>query len=186
MIELPSSFESVGHIAHLNLRDELLPHKQLIAQVLLDKNPSIRTVVNKVQCLPEALSLSSILKPPSCILALHLASPKRTRHFHKDVLSLHLALIEGLCGCQPSCLAHASGRWLPDGQLRGVCCGLQLGNIENEFRVFQMEVLAGEPSLETEVKQHKARFSLDFSKVIAILPANASDRLRWSRVGPGT
>eukprot|EP00891_Asterochloris_glomerata_P002406 jgi/Astpho2/2406/e_gw1.00044.68.1_t len=87
MIELPSSFESVGHIAHLNLRDELLPHKQLIAQVLLDKNPSIRTVVNK------------------------------------------------------------------------------LGNIENEFRVFQMEVLAGEPSLETEVKQHKARFSLDFSKV---------------------
>ena len=49
MTELPSSFESVGHIAHLNLRDELLPHKQLIAEVLLDKNPSIRTVVNKVQ-----------------------------------------------------------------------------------------------------------------------------------------
>ena len=49
LTELPSSFESVGHIAHLNLRDELLPHKQLIAQVLLDKNPSIRTVVNKVQ-----------------------------------------------------------------------------------------------------------------------------------------
>ena len=28
-----------------------------------------------------------------------------------------------------------------------------------------MEVLAGEPNLETEVKQHRARFSLDFSKV---------------------
>ena len=35
--------------AHLNLRDEQLPHKHLIAQVLLDKNaPRIRTVLNKL------------------------------------------------------------------------------------------------------------------------------------------
>ena len=45
---MPTSFESVGHIAHLNLRDELLPYKHVIGQVLLDKNSSIRTVVNKV------------------------------------------------------------------------------------------------------------------------------------------
>jgi tRNA (guanine37-N1)-methyltransferase len=48
-MEIPSSFETIGHIAHLNLRDEQLPHKHLIAQVLLDKNhPRIRTVLNKV------------------------------------------------------------------------------------------------------------------------------------------
>jgi tRNA (guanine37-N1)-methyltransferase len=48
-MEVPSSFETIGHIAHLNLRDEQLPHKHLIAQVLMDKNhPRIRTVVNKV------------------------------------------------------------------------------------------------------------------------------------------
>lgn len=48
-MEIPSSFETIGHIAHLNLRDEQLPHKHLIAQVLMDKNhPRIRTVVNKV------------------------------------------------------------------------------------------------------------------------------------------
>lgn len=29
----PTSFETVGHIAHLNLRDEHLPYKKLIAQV---------------------------------------------------------------------------------------------------------------------------------------------------------
>lgn len=31
---VPSAFETVGHIAHLNLRDEHLPFKELIAKVL--------------------------------------------------------------------------------------------------------------------------------------------------------
>ena len=47
-IEAPSSFECVGHIAHLNLREEQLPYKDLIGEVLLDKHPHLKTVVNKV------------------------------------------------------------------------------------------------------------------------------------------
>ena len=40
--------EQVGHIVHLNLRPEQLPHRFVIGQVLLDKlRPRIRTVVNK-------------------------------------------------------------------------------------------------------------------------------------------
>ena len=35
-------------LAHLNLRDECLPYKHLIATVLLDKRPNIRTVINKI------------------------------------------------------------------------------------------------------------------------------------------
>eukprot|EP00301_Raphidiophrys_heterophryoidea_P007298 c12841_g1_i1.p1 GENE.c12841_g1_i1~~c12841_g1_i1.p1 ORF type:complete len:525 (-),score=131.02 c12841_g1_i1:87-1472(-) len=46
--EIVTSFETVGHIAHMNIRDHLLPHKHVIAQVILRKNPIIRTVVNKL------------------------------------------------------------------------------------------------------------------------------------------
>jgi tRNA (guanine37-N1)-methyltransferase len=47
--ELPSAFEVVGSIAHLNLRDEVLPYKYIVGKVLLDKNqPRIQTVVNKL------------------------------------------------------------------------------------------------------------------------------------------
>lgn len=44
---LPSAYEVVGHIAHLNLKDQYLPYKYQIGQVILDKIPNIRTVVNK-------------------------------------------------------------------------------------------------------------------------------------------
>ena len=46
--ELPSAFETVGHIAHLNLREELVPFSRVIGRVLLDKNPRLRVVVNKL------------------------------------------------------------------------------------------------------------------------------------------
>uniref|UniRef100_A0A5B7BEM0 tRNA (guanine(37)-N1)-methyltransferase n=1 Tax=Davidia involucrata TaxID=16924 RepID=A0A5B7BEM0_DAVIN len=49
---VPSAFETVGHIAHLNLRDEHLQYKKLIAKVVLDKNkPKIQTVVNKIDAI---------------------------------------------------------------------------------------------------------------------------------------
>ncbi|KAL8992538.1 MAG: hypothetical protein Q9169_007025 [Polycauliona sp. 2 TL-2023] len=46
--EIPVGFSVVGHVAHLNLRDQYLPYKNLIASVLMDKNPTIRTVINKI------------------------------------------------------------------------------------------------------------------------------------------
>ncbi|XP_065869562.1 tRNA (guanine(37)-N1)-methyltransferase 2 isoform X2 [Euphorbia lathyris] len=69
-VEIPSSFETIticgtgtlplnpkllvyitstGHIAHLNIPDEVLAYKDVVAKVIYDKNqPRIKTVVNKV------------------------------------------------------------------------------------------------------------------------------------------
>eukprot|EP00250_Pteridium_aquilinum_P020582 c24869_g1_i1 orf=75-1730(+) len=86
--EIQSSFETIGHIAHLNIRDEVIPYKHLIASVILEKNkPKIRTILNKV------------------------------------------------------------------------------GTITNQFRVPTFEVLAGDQSLVSEVKQHGATFRLDYGLV---------------------
>ncbi|KAK3906868.1 putative undecaprenyl pyrophosphate protein [Staphylotrichum tortipilum] len=46
--EIPTGFNIAGHVAHLNLRDNYLPYKYLVAEILLDKNPQIKTVINKV------------------------------------------------------------------------------------------------------------------------------------------
>ncbi|KAG8388497.1 hypothetical protein BUALT_Bualt02G0131800 [Buddleja alternifolia] len=43
------SYWGAGHIAHLNITDEALPYKDVIAKVIYDKNyPRIKTIVNKV------------------------------------------------------------------------------------------------------------------------------------------
>ncbi|KAL3791853.1 hypothetical protein ACHAW5_002904 [Stephanodiscus triporus] len=45
----PSSYEQIGHIAHVNLRKPHVPYGKLIGRVMLDRlQPSIRTVVNKL------------------------------------------------------------------------------------------------------------------------------------------
>lgn len=85
--EAPSGFATVGHIAHLNLRDEYIPYKHIIGQIILDKVSRIRTVVNK------------------------------------------------------------------------------LNVIQNKFRVFDMELLAGEPDYVVTHNEQECTFTFDFTKV---------------------
>ncbi|GAA5890159.1 hypothetical protein JCM8208_002720 [Rhodotorula glutinis] len=85
--ESPTAFTQVGHIAHVNLREQYLPHKHLIGQVILDKNRTLRTVVNK------------------------------------------------------------------------------LDMIDNVYRNFAMEVLAGDADFVVEMAEHDCKFRFDFSKV---------------------
>ncbi|KAH8929504.1 hypothetical protein BT69DRAFT_1235840 [Atractiella rhizophila] len=46
--ETPASFTIVGDIVHLNLREQYLPYRYLIGQIILDHAPYARIVVNKI------------------------------------------------------------------------------------------------------------------------------------------
>ena len=81
--------KALTRLAHFNLRDRFLPYKSLIGQVTLDKNPTIRTVINKTETL----------------------------------------------------------------------------NSDNEYRLLDYEVIAGEPNLEVEVREASSVFRFDYSKV---------------------
>ena len=84
---IPTGFESVGHIAHMNLNEAQMEYKYDIGQVFLDKTPSIRTVLTKV------------------------------------------------------------------------------GHIENVYRTFNFEILAGEETFETTQSEDGIKFDVDISKV---------------------
>lgn len=45
---MPSGFETIGDIAHMNLTGKLFDYRYLIGRVVLEKNPIIRTVVTKL------------------------------------------------------------------------------------------------------------------------------------------
>lgn len=47
-MDTPTSYSLIGHILHLNLREEQLPYKSLIGEVYLDKINNVKTVVNKL------------------------------------------------------------------------------------------------------------------------------------------
>jgi len=44
----PTSFETIGHVAHLNLRAPHVPYRYLIGQILVETLPTIETVIHKV------------------------------------------------------------------------------------------------------------------------------------------
>ncbi|KAJ2020761.1 tRNA(m(1)G37)methyltransferase [Coemansia sp. IMI 209128] len=85
--QAPTAYEQIGHIAHMNLRDEYLEYKSIIGQVIIDKSPTVTMVVNK------------------------------------------------------------------------------LDTIDNTFRNFNMEVLAGEPNFIAQVRENDCVFRFDYSKV---------------------
>lgn len=43
----PTSFTIAGHLAHLNLKAEYMPYRNIIGEIILSKYPNIKTVVHK-------------------------------------------------------------------------------------------------------------------------------------------
>ena len=49
----PSSFETVGHLAHVNLLPAHLPYRRLIGSAIVSHSPGIRCVVNKLSAISD-------------------------------------------------------------------------------------------------------------------------------------
>jgi tRNA (guanine37-N1)-methyltransferase len=90
---VPTAYESVGHIAHLNLREEHLPFRHIIAQVVLDKNkPRIRTVVNKTDAIHSkyrTMQLELLAGNSSLVTTV----VEHGLSFHLDLASVYVPLI---------------------------------------------------------------------------------------------
>ena len=61
----------------------------------------------------------------------------------------------------------------------------KVGTISNEFRVPQFEVLAGDPNLVTEIKQHGAMFRLDYGMVYWNSRLEGEHKRLFARFTPG-
>lgn len=61
----------------------------------------------------------------------------------------------------------------------------KVGTITNEFRVPEFEVLAGDPSLITEIKQHGATFRLDYGMVYWNSRLEGEHRRLFAQFKPG-
>ncbi|PGH14667.1 hypothetical protein AJ80_05848 [Polytolypa hystricis UAMH7299] len=48
MEEPPVGYSQVGHVAHFNFRNHVLPYRYLVGEILIDKANNIRSVINKV------------------------------------------------------------------------------------------------------------------------------------------
>jgi tRNA (guanine37-N1)-methyltransferase len=48
-LEPATSYSKIGHIIHINLKDNLLPYKTVIGEIYKDKIPGCRAVINKAQ-----------------------------------------------------------------------------------------------------------------------------------------
>lgn len=78
----PTAFETIGHIAHYNLRAQHLPYRFLIGAVTLDAEGAIRTVVTK----PEAIT--GVFR--ACPLELIAGEPDYVAEVHQGGLRFRL------------------------------------------------------------------------------------------------
>lgn len=119
-LQVPTSFESIGHIAHVNLRDEHIPWKTIIGQVMIDKlSPRIRTIVNKIEStggpyrtfamevLAGDHNFITSVKENNCIFHLDFANVywnSRLETEHKRIIGLvqhNEIFVDAFCGVGP-------------------------------------------------------------------------------------
>lgn len=193
-VQIPSSFECVGHIAHLNLRRPHLPFKHLIGQVILDKNQHIQTVVNKtdtieteyrtfpMEILAGKKDLYVTVHESRAIFCFDYAQVywnSRLQHEHARIVASFDATCDVVCdmmaGVGPfavplgkkGCVVYAND--LNPHSYRYLTENIKRNKIAHKVSAWNLD---GRVFVETLVKENKR-----FSQVLLNLPASAIDFL---------
>lgn len=140
-----SGFSHIGHIIHVNLRENLLPYKNVIGQILLDKIASCRFLLF-ISCFIAKLKCSSA-----------------TADEGEIVFRIFFYIYILKCRKWNLALDFMVITRITNNDFRTVVNKLNI--IENEYRCFEPDLLAGEANYETVVKENKITYKLDFSKV---------------------
>ena len=160
---IPTGFETVGEIAHLNLRSSQLPYRHIIGQVLLDKNPKIKTVVNKTEKLNNVFrtpeleviagenNLETELKEGGCVFRLNFEKVywNSKLQAERDKLLKHFksgeVLCDMFCGIGPlSIRAAKKGLYVLANDLNPHCyeylkINAKLNKVEKMIECFNMD-----------------------------------------------
>lgn len=114
-----TSFSNVGHIIHVNIKEHLMDYKLIIGQVLVDKVPSCRTVVNKTCAIDNTYrnfameilcgddDMITQVKENNCVFALDYSTVfwnSRLSTEHTRIVALlnkHDVLFDVFCGIGP-------------------------------------------------------------------------------------
>jgi tRNA G37 N-methylase Trm5 len=127
---IPTSFETIGHIAHLNLKSHHIPYAKLIGTVLYESLPNIKTVLYKsgevtgpyrtypyqiiagdnstnntsVQLIENGISLSFDIAHVYWCSRL---SEERKRLLENEIILDHSILVDAFCGVGALCIQAA-------------------------------------------------------------------------------
>ena len=163
-----SSYSTIGHIIHLNLRDHNLPFKQLIGQVFIDKLSSCHLVVNKSKTIQneyrnfemevlakrsEEVTTVVKIKESNCVFEFDFAKVYWNPRLGTEHERVQLKLTKGVdilydvfAGVGPFAIPAAKGRKCqvlandlnPD-CYKWLCHNSKLNKVEDKLKAFNMD-----------------------------------------------
>ena len=198
-IDIPSSFEIAGHVAHFNLREEQLPYKSIIGQVLLDKLPQIRTVVNKTSSIGTEFrtfpmeiiagenDLNVQVRESNAIFKFNYAQVywnSRLQHEHDRIAKMFKTtdiICDMMCGIGPfaiplalkGCRVYAND--LNPKSFQYLQENIHLNKVTDRIEAFNLDARA--------FIDHLFEQQIEFSQVLMNLPATALEFLDVFRAG---
>lgn len=196
-----SGFTQTGKIIHVNLKNELLPYKQVIGQVLLEKVKNCETVVNKLQTIENAFrtfnmevlagsdDLHTVVSENGCKFELDFKSVYWNSRLHEEhheivtKLNKEDVLYDVFCGIGPFAIPAAKkGCYVLANDANPESCkylqrNKQLNKIKERLEIFNED---GAKFIKEDVKQNMLKRALDFDStnpykihITMNLPANA-------------